>query len=246
MEKLTISYGSYTHPQGTTAYTLNREVIEDGRRIPRMEKISVSIEGKLHASTTASLEIAISNLIAAYNVRRQDFYITIDDGVTPVRSVIQVRDVDTLGGIIIKRPPSFPESRGGVGISYMPFAIALEATIPWSSSINALKSFKEKCSFWGGGPKYEFIETLVGLPQKQTTRQNRIYYATQSGTAVGFFQRPAMPDPIWPSLLMENPSYDIDGGDVWDNVTTDFQRNWTYQFQSEYPIIGEPNRWGTV
>jgi hypothetical protein len=238
---ITIQYGSYIHAHSSTNYTLSRSTVFNSRRTPVAEMIQISLMGRLKGINSLDCDAKLTDLVNAYSVRGVDFHINIG----AVRSVINLRNSDTIGGIRVTKMPSLPDNKGAAHVGYINYTIELEAQIPFANTFNAMLSFEETLSFRGGGPRFAMIETLFGLPVKQQVRQATIYYATQSGSASGLYRRPRPPAPIFPFALNEtNPDFQLKSSKVPSFTTPqDFGISWKYEFQSDSPLIAYPNEW---
>ena len=240
---ITIRYGSYVHPQGTTAYTLNRQAVLDGRKFPTLEEFVVTLEGSIHGTSPADIETKWQALVVAYQQQGVDFDVLIN-GVT---NTFTIPAATCLGGTIrVTRPPSLPNTRNAAHHTYLPFSIELQATLPIVGSAFALLSFKESLSFSGGGPRTTMIESLYGTPVKQQTRAATIYRCTQSGQAVSLFGNISIPAAIFPADMTGEYTAQRDSpNDHYGLTGTGRAASWSYQFESANPMIGFPNEWGT-
>mgnify|MGYP003331113519 CR=1 FL=1 len=83
----------------------------------------------------------------------------------------------------------------------------------WNPAVQIL-AWHESLSFEGGGPRTLHLQTLNGLPQKQTVAQSTPYKVIQDGTAIGRLAYPAFPGSIWPGDSAPR-SYIINGWNDW-------------------------------
>ena len=115
----------------------------------------------------------------------------------------------------------------------------LEAEIPIDADDleTALRSFEETLSFSGGGPKYGHLETLAGPPVKQLLRQQTVYRVGQSGQAIGLYQRPTAPLPIWPQAQVESGVRRLSSPKRRRDDYTDFSIDWSFRFESATPLV---------
>lgn len=243
-QKITIRYGSYVHPYGTTTYSVQRQTVFNARRAPHMEAQKVSIQGLVHGDNPTDLANNFATLSAAYDQTGVDFSIQVDGTDMPVFTLF---DSNVLGGIRVTQKPSIPATSGGAHLKYLPFQVELEAMVPYVSSAFALLSFQETLSFSGGGPVTSMIEALYGPPQKQQTREQSVYRCTQSGNAVAMFGLPYIPDPIFGiANLVRGGDSSRGGGDPWTATSYGRSASWSYQYESATPLVGLPNEWGTI
>lgn len=242
VDKITVVYGSYVHPIGTTAYSTQRQTLFDGRKRPVMDATSVSITGIIHGDDPVSLQENWAALVDAYNQVGADFSIHVNG--TP--SGFTIFDAATIGGIRVTKQPSIPSTLGSAHVKQLPFQIELQATLPYSGSPLALMSFRESVSFSGGGPRTTMVEALTGPPVKQQVREQTVFRATQSGQAIGLFGLPVIPSPIWPSDLTGEYTSERTSPELFGEVRTNYPVSWKYEFESATAFNGLPNDWGVV
>jgi hypothetical protein len=144
-----------------------------------------------------------------------------------------MRSSDTLNGVRVVTPPSFPEGRGAEFSTYRHYHLALEAEFPYDLDGDLL-SWTQNLSYRGtGGPVWKYQEYLNGPPVQQILQQYSVCHVTQHGSATGsngIYITP--PGPIWPwnehqdqrQVTPELPS-DLYGKRV---------INWTYVFSFAY------------
>lgn len=134
---------------------------------------------------------------------------------------------------------------GAEGITLKTATLAFDATYP---VVNAgyLLEFRETLTFRGGGPSRVCKRAVNTTPQSQMPYQFTEYYATQSGSAIGFRDEPFIPPPIqaWSAFEMGDQRQTSDtspqpAGLIYEN----FPVSWSYQFVSPNPLLGVPNRW---
>ena len=243
---IVIQGGNYTHASGEVEYSLSVDgfLNEQGNTVTH--RYRVQMQGELYAASTGDLDTAAIALRAAYRDRLTQWRV-LADGSALVHSVLEA---DTIDGIRVVQPPSFPSNRSAAYVNYLPYTITLE----WEQLIlgmeEALVSFDETLQFSGGGYRTGHIETAVNLPQKQLLRQHTIFRAVQSGSAVGMFFRPRVPDPIWPGSLVEpNPASTLASGKWRGRANPNRQEvavTWQYNYESSVPLFGRPNDWGVI
>ena len=244
-DQIVLQFGWYRHPFGTAAYTLDRQMVFDGRKNPAYEEVNIGITGKLYAEDATQMQIRWAELDAAYRQTNADFLILLNNGVT----VYSILSGSTLGGIRVSRRPSRPTTVNAEHYKYLSFSIELQATLPAAatSSAGSLLSFRETLQFSGGGPRTRMIESLFGIPIKQQVRNNTIYRAVQSGQAVALFGLPQIPPPIWPNDWTGDLSGSRTGPEeFWGGIGRGRSVSWSYTFESAFPYTGLPNEWGTA
>jgi hypothetical protein len=154
----------------------------------------------------------------------------------------------SLGGVRVIQGPSYPTGRGYEGGTFRHYEVALEAEYPDAASFGMLLAFTESIQFMGGGPRIVWREATTGKPQKQVTAQYTTYRATQTGSAIGYRQKPSVPGPIWPQYLKEQFTYPDQrspkrSGPPGAPLYTEYEISWHYSFEADVPLSGEPHKW---
>lgn len=235
-----VRYGNYTHEDGEVEYSITREVLLTAREIAYAYQTRVQMKGLLMAASTEEMDRKVRSLKAGYS-RSDQNWLVLSDG-EPLD--ISIYASSAISGVTIENGVTFPNNRGAVYVTHLPYEITLTADVAIIDQFRALRSFEESLSFSGGGPRFLHIETATGLPVKQLGRRFTIYKATQAGTAVGLYRRPLMPRPIWPNDLITLPDYSIDSGRLRGDTLTDLTTTWNYRYESSRPLSGLPNTWG--
>ena len=206
-----LTYGNYSHPNGTCAVVTSSNTVFTASGIPAMTTTRVGIEGNLLADSslstaaalTADLTTKIQALEAAYKQVGVDLILTDENGTLTAHVI---RNSETLGGIRVIEPPHYPYGSGAEYANYRRFRVGLEADIlPTGGNQPIYLMFQETLTLSGGGPEYAWTAPIIGMPQRQIVRQQITYRAVQSGFAVGFRQRPTPPLPLWPNALAQSP-----------------------------------------
>jgi len=244
-----VKYGDYTHQAGSPAVTIERENVHTEAGSLWLTRERWTIQGMIAnpSGVAADMSTAIAALENAYRSGGQDLKLLMPDGSTSSEHVLL--NANCLGGTRVTKPPSYPKGDGPEYVTLRHFTVTVEGDIPATSRTDLL-SWVETISFSGGGPRYGYVETLVGLPQKQKLRQATIYKAVQSGRAVGIANYPTIPQPMWAADQVDARDVQYDsprrrgfssGSDTW----TEWGVSWTYRFESAYPMIAPngPNRW---
>ncbi len=245
MGTLQIAYGSYTHAVGEVELSFRRSAVSGASETPYAERIEIDLSGTLIGNGIADMNAKVNALIAGYAFDGNDFKVLDQDGLL---QRLSVASSGTLGGIRITRPPTFPTNRDAAYVTFLPYQIGLACEVPIASPETVLVSFEETLSFTGGGPVYDYLETRVGVPQKQLLTRRSVYQATQTGSAVGLYNIPLVPNAIWPTLQNRAPSISKKGGRLvgsGNNRRYMFKGvRWNYTFKSAVPLFGTPNNWG--
>ena len=236
-----LRYGNYLHANNEVGFTITREAkrSQGGTFYAYQEKWACRGD-LLNYSTQAAISGAIASLTAAYAVDGQDLVFLFDDGVTPTAH--QLISANCNGGTRVTRPPSFPDTyksgeyQPGYGRSY---TFEVEGETPLTSG-NVLLTFTESVSFKGnGGPIIVYQPVAQGQWIPQQTSEMSLFCATQSGSAVGLYQYPDIPAPIWPDALI-NQEIDagLDSPRKWSRL--EWPVKWSYTYQSNGPLVGFP------
>lgn len=243
-----VMYGAYQHRVGTVSVSLQKKSLLNSAQVPYAVESSIRVSGMLtswqrtEAAMIADLTYQTRQLEQAYQTSGQNFRVlTASGGQTHVNYISNY----CLGGVRITEPPSFPDGRGIEMVTKRTFTIGLTAIEVLNPNCNMVMSFQESLDFKGGGKRRGLLETLTGYPHAQMWRQHTIFTAKQAGQAVGLFDYPSVPLPIWPTNRTEEYPSTHKGhpekiGDAWRN----FPISWSWEFASEYQMIGNPHIWG--
>jgi hypothetical protein len=237
-----LAYGSYTHAANEANVVISRQPMYADGGIVRGYKETWRISGWLQADTTAELTTAINALKVGYSVQGQNVGLYLDDGTLTSHYITSQL---TNGGVRVVDGPSFPVGDGTEYVSHRRYEIALEAellllTVP-------ILAFHESLSFSGGGPRDVHLQPLTGLPVKQRVAQATPYRVSQTGSAIGQFSYPFPPPPIWPVAEMRDQrrieqKSPKRAGPIGYPYFTEFQIDWSYQFEAAIPLVGLPHR----
>lgn len=232
-------YGSYVASPGeanvTTASVINRN--EAGQ--PFSETRRWIAELYLTATSQGTLLRKIATIQAAFG-RDNQAVTLLGDTISPG---------DTIGGIRVIVPPSFPNGQGVEGVTIRTIRVEIEAEIPAAGAALVLVSFSETIRWISrGGPLVEFNETLNGRPVPYLARRYTTAHVIQAGQAVGYLDWPPVPRPKWPGALVRDRVEDITSPMRWGrNNDKNFARSWEYEFKSATPLANSPpTRWRQV
>jgi hypothetical protein len=240
-----LKYGNYAHALGEATIVIGVQPLfnEQGTRYAERERWEIS--GFLQASTTTALTAAINAMKAAYALPNQELGLYLGDGHT--LSSHYIRPSDTLAGIRVISGPNFPQGRGAEYSTFRSYQIVLEADRPVDESAHdpdaTLLAWEETLTFTGGGPRFVYLQTLLGLPQKQIVAAATPFRVTQQGRAVGQSLYPPPATPLWPiaehvddrKLTRKSPRASTPAGGP-----TEYEVTWQYVFESESPLVGNP------
>ncbi len=231
-----LKYGSYAHDSGEVTIIVSKEKMyaETGQQTGYTERWT--IRGVLHADTIDQLTTALAALELAYSVNGRDLVFYKDDGVTPTVHGLTSRN--TSSGVRITKF-SYPIGEGAEYVTSRTYEIEAEASIITANA--EFDSWTETINLRGGGPRFVYLQTLTGQPQKQQVAQSTPYFATQSGTAVGLLRYPRYPAPMFPEHEhTDQRSQTQVSPEVQPNTPSKFQIEWSYEFESASPLFGRP------
>ncbi len=238
-----LKYGNYQHAAGEVVLTgitsesmatENAVVFAIKERWDLMGRLDIADQGSA-AANQAAMTVALDALKAAYSVNGRDigFY---DDSDKLTSHSIQ--SSATRSGVIVAVPPSFPDGRGAEYSTFRTYTIAVEAERPFEEG-GGLLSWMEAVSFRGtGGPTWGFLVPIVGAVQQQLLTQRSTQFATQRGRAVGNGAYVVPPAPIWP--VNEHEELREITREVPPSSSSQRITNWTYVFESPFPLVGVP------
>lgn len=247
MSGMILAYGSFKHPIGQPKVSFVADAIKNEGEIVVAHHARVDIAGMIIGTGNnpqQDIDQQIAQISVAYEKQNQDVVLYLNDG-TPSQNVLRVSD--TLGGIRIVRPPSFPEGGGAEYATYRTFSIALEAELP-AVEATALWSFRESVVFQGGGRIWDIAQPIFGDGIEQTIKQKSPYSAVQSGEAVGYldYWSKMWPGPLWPASEQEFVREELmEGPRRIGTAYKLFPTRWTYRFKRVKRLKGTatPNIW---
>jgi len=235
-----LAYGTYSHSQGETAIQITRtpEYNEAAQAWAYRERWDVQGLLTNNSGSLADMQTAIAALEAAYASDGYDLVLHLPDGTATNHAM---RTAGAIGGTRIVQPVSYPEGSGPEGVTYRSYSLAVEGL--FLTGVGTLLSWVESISFSGGGPVYGHIETLKGLPVKQKLRSASVYRAIQQGEAVGISAYPSVPAAIWPTAQVRTGGIRRQSPRRQGSSYIEFPVSWNYEFESAYPLVGNPTRW---
>jgi hypothetical protein len=240
-----LQYGSFTHADSECGVSIRRDPLinEGGQFYALKERWEIS--GFLQADTSDKLTAAMNALEAGYVQQGQSIGLFFANGKPSFHGVIAS---NTLGGPLVVQRPTFQDWKGAEYTTYRSYSIIVEWELPIVPGV--MLSFHETLTFEGtGGPKFGFLETLTGPPQKQLLAQSTVQRATQSGTSIGYLDYAPAMLPLFPAALHEEQSR------VWKDspkrvgppgspAYKEFPRHWNYVFEGfGFDTAASPNRW---
>lgn len=240
-------YGTYDMTDGVLgriAVSTEVEAVENDAKqvISRIERRI--IEGRLGGTTTlAAMDEKVRRLKNAFSVNGRNFSVYLPGG--SVLSQLSLLNTGSLAGVRVKSGPNL-QAAGASYVTWQPYTVTLEAEYPVAGVELLYRDFEETIEVEGGGRVDGWLKPLNGSPIRQTLMQQDTYRARQSGTAVGLYARPAPPPPIWPAFLTRGPRFSKKNPKPRGSFNQDFAISWSYEFESNVPLAGEPHQWPTA
>lgn len=201
------------------------------------------IDGFIIAETATAVWNKVRARESMFSRDGGDLILRMNDGTTAAHII---RSRDTVGGVRIVEPLSFPNGRGAEWSTYRSWRAVLEAEIPLPAGEQDILEWSETIEVQGtGGPRTVLIELRNGPPQRQLVSERTVVTATQSGRAVGYRRHPTIPLPLWPGaedqdqrrISVTSPQAKGTGA---DRVDTHHAISWTYSFKEASYLYGSP------
>jgi hypothetical protein len=240
-----VRYGSYVHDVGECEISHDIDLVLTDGQTPAKHSHRFTIDGMIVGSNSSAINAKSIQLALAYRKQAQDFIVRdLTTGATLTH--LTLLSSDCQGGVRVTKPPSFPNNRGASGVTFLEYKIELQGDVLLVDTPTTLKSFSESIEYELGGPRFGWLKPNVGPPIMQQLRQSDTYKYTQSGSAVGLYQRPNPPAPLWPQYLMQARKGRIGSPRRFSDSYGDFEVTWSYPFESDVPLVGTPNVWGVT
>lgn len=233
-----LKYGSYSHPENEVEVLFSADVLrgEFGQRIG--EHWTWTINGRLSGSTQAEITTAIASLENAHATDGGDLLLYTDSGTTLSRHFQY--SSSSRGGVKVARL-SYPDGRGAEYSTYRNYQVVYEYDV--LSTQGGLVSYQQAIEEIGGGPRIEYVHTVVGAPVKVMVGQQTTFKGTQSGSAVGVGSWPVFPQPMWPAHEHRDRRRQLRADAQYDNTGQySFPISWNYEFESSGPLGLPPMR----
>lgn len=234
-----LRYGSYWHGTGEVAVSIDRQAVESALGVPYEVVHTWTVRGRLLGDTTAQVVAQLALLERAYAAWFRDAVLVDANGL----ACHALLNAGSTTGVKVVKPPSYPTGEGAELATYRDYTVVLQAAYPVSGR-PVYRSFRESVRLWGGLPNRRMVETLNSAPVEYVSGRRTPYRAAQSGTAVGYFDWPPVPAPLFGAGLLEGPDHPAEfaSPEFREGRQTDFAVSWSYQFVSATPLVGRPNR----
>jgi len=249
-----VKVGNFAHRVGEAGVSIETQL----KRMPNQVEyahhhrwsIDIMTSTQLEsASSTAALEAIDTRSAAIIAAYRSDVDLQI---LTPdsAATVHAIKTSDTIGGVRLITPPSFPNSKGTEMVTVRTIRAVFEATVPIkSSSLDSLiYSHTESLSYHPAGRKLGAIETINTPAVLQTLRAFQSFRASQKGRIVGLYDYvERLPLAAWPNLLVDtwpmmvkqHPEETIGSKSL--RFPIDYE--WTFVSSAPYSRRTNPNIW---
>lgn len=222
----------------TTGIAINRMPLETQAGLIWAHEEKWSITGYLRADNgnPKTLDAKIQELERTFSQDGFDFEFLHSDGTPTAHSL---KNQDLWGGVRVTKPPEFPEGRGVEYVTLRTFTLELTGLRPRQSMFNLglLTQFQETVEYDVMSDLKGHIQTLDSRAQFQTLRQFPTYTAVQSGSAVGAFTTPTVPQPRWPGKLIRPPKITPGTPRYVGTSAVEYPISWSYQYQSNTPFV---------
>ena len=241
-----LQYGNYKHAPGECAVQIVRTPAWQHGLVTHVHEQWL-VAGRMQQPNIAALTEALQTLQAAYSTNGLDLGLFFADGTPTVHAI---KNITTLGGTKVTMMPTYQQGKGAEYSTFRNYTLRIEADV--ANMAATLLFWKEKIQVRGGGPHTIFLELRQGAPQQQQPTQQTTWHATQTGEAIGQFNYPQPPPPIWPAWYKQDESAGI-GLETPDRVGAagagglsrfvGWRVTWGYVFQSPTQLQGVPTMW---
>lgn len=233
---LILKYGTYAHEEGEVEVVVTKEkqYAQTGQQTGYIERWN--IRGVIHGTSNTDVTTELNALENAYTTNGKNLILYQSDGSTATAHALTSNN--TASGVRIKSI-KYPVGGGAEYSTFRTYEIEAEAE---SILQNAdFDTWSETISIRGGGPRFVYLQTLIGQPQKQLVAQSTPYFGTQSGTAVGLLRYPRFPAPMFPAHEHVDQRVQTKVSPmVQPNTPTRYEIQWSYEFESASPLFGVP------
>jgi len=165
-----------------------------------------TIEGRLIASSQATVSTEIDALELGYSKNVERFALKLDSGDDSSHVIVAS---ETLDGIRVSKPPYYPVGRGAEYSTYRNYAVQVTATVLVKSNAAEAEivSFQETVTYTGSGTRDVIMTPLIGTPVRIRTATQTPQFIVQSGQVVSL-TRPIdvtrLSPPLFAAYLLED------------------------------------------
>lgn len=231
-------YGNYSHADNEVTVDYQQQSVYSTRAARHLTRRTMTIEGKKHGTDVTDLTNELNLLILAYATDNRDAVLFDNLGNRTAHLMLTSL---ALGGVKVVKPPTFGTVVVGEYTTWRNFSITLEGD--FLALVENVLAFQETITSTGtGGQRNVFLETISGLPQKQTVASRTVTSAIQTGSAVGVLSYPVPASPLFPAaedqdqrVIERRSPLSLLG------FKTEFGVQWTYKYRAAgVPLIGLP------
>lgn len=231
-----LRYGSAWFTQNDPAVTIDAQAVYNSRGIVELIRYTWNARGVIHGANQAAVIAGMASLEAVLKFNDgQDLALYLDDQTTIFQ---QLPTGAALGGTRVTVPPKYPVGEGAEGSTFRTYEFAVQADYP--NVNNNILEWQDSVRTEQGGPKYVFLDTLLGPAQPQIAQQQMPNRASQSGRATGMFTWPEAAPPVFPGAVLFPLVVTRHSPRRVGNSFRDYVTEWQYEFESTSPLNGLP------
>lgn len=239
-----IRYGNFLSADGECSLSIAKQALEAENGVPYAIRHTWTVSGQVQADTPQQVAVAYLAREAAFSRWFLEAALVDDAGNVYHR----LPNAGSTTGVRVTQPVHYPAGEGAEGTTYRNYRVVLEAEYPFGPAAGGggagmLKSFTETITFRGGEPRRVLLELAYGVPQVHVLAAQTAYYATQSGSAVGYLAYPPIPAPVFGVVGLLSKEITHVAPRSQNGLFVDWTTTWTYQFGSPLPLRGFPNTW---
>jgi hypothetical protein len=239
-----LKVGGRLRPFNEADASISYDVIFDGERnaakIIQTWRIDGVVNQQESDASQSKMTAKLQTLESDFNQYRPDLIFLEDDGRT--ESALKIRRQQCLAGPDLTNF-SYPKDGNKVYATGHPYTASFVCETAVNAR-NAILEFSEEVVGGGdGGWERVHVGGAINLPEEQIGTQHNFYRYRQSGSAVGLFDYPNIPPPLWPSKLKRPaPQITKTSARKPGPVDQEFRISWVYEFETVYPLTGRPHR----
>ena len=212
--------------------------LQSPRNEPTVLRRTMQLAGEIRGSSQSVMRSEINRMARAFLVDGSDSGLLHDDG-SP--SVHYLTSAGSLTGVKVLRSPSFNKTDPAEYATYRSFNFTVQADYRIVDAAS-LYDFVESVAYHGNcGPRKVQVELDSGFPDEQIVSQRTVQTIVQTGRAVGLYDYPSTPSPLYPKLL-QNPeeSLTLQTPQSQGRDFTLWPVSWRYVMKSDRPLNGPP------
>ena len=245
-----LALGSYQFEVNEVSLAIARTGLVGDNKLVYAWQETWSMGGRLIRDTVSELSTAIRGLENAAKLFTGNVRLLFDDG-TETEHYIQA--INTLNGIHVIGPPSYPTSEGAEYVTYRTFAMALQAEIPVTvlgvggggsgAPEGGYVSWQQSVVLGGGKPLKVVLVPLNATPIEQLVAPRTPYTGAQFGEAVGLGSWPTPPKLMFTNgAIIENDITHVAPTVGEGTNKSNYPVRWNYRVVAASPLSGRPTR----